>query len=145
MKKLYIIACVLVLSFVALGQQITQENRFENSNDVPLFDGDPPSGGKLNKYIYSQLRNPEGDIKDSITGNFMVLIKYAIDVDGSVVDTEIVRGAHPSHPFLDNEVLRVFNSMPKWTPAFNKGKPVKTQVLTPVFYGDPNKPNSEGQ
>jgi len=137
MKKIFIVFCMLILSCVAFGQQAMQKTRSENNNDVPLFDGAPPRGEPLIKYILSQFRYPEGD---TIVGSFVVVIKFAIDVDGSVVDTEIMKNLHPSHqshPFLDNEVLRVFNSMPKWTPAFNQGKPVKTQVMYPVYYRYP--------
>ena len=120
MKKIYIITFTLVLSYAAFGQQTT-----------PLFDGGPGVSEKLNPYIYSQLRKPE---PDTIVGRFTIVIQYAIDVDGSVVDTKIVQGAHP---ILDAEVLRVFNSIPKelWTPALNnRGKPVKSQIISPVFY-----------
>ena len=117
MKKIFIISCMLVLYHAAWGQQTT-----------PIFDGG------LGGYVASQLNNHnlEGrDEKlDSIKGAFVVVVKFFVDVDGSV-DAEIYQGAHP---ILDKEVLRIFNSMPKdkWTPAFNNGKPVKTYVIYPV-------------
>ena len=120
MKKVFIISCMLVLSHATFGQQTT-----------PIFDGGKGTE-KLGGYVTSQLNNHnlEGrDEKlDSIKGTFAVVVKFFVDVDGSVVDAEIYKGAHP---ILDKEVLRVFNSMPKdkWTPAFNNGKPVKTSVV----------------
>jgi len=123
MKKIYFITCLLVLSCAAFGQQTT-----------PSFDGGSGTE-KLSKYIASQLSYPE-EIKDSITGNLAFVIKFAIDVDGSVVDTEIMQS---THPFFNNEVLKVFNSMPKelWAPALNRGKPIKTQIMYQGVFGHP--------
>ena len=85
----------------------------------------------------------------------MIMVRFAINVDGSVVDVQIRRtgsgsGSTPQS-ILEAEVLRVFNSMPKelWTPSINHrtGKPVKFGPITaPVFYDKPpNKPIGEGQ
>ena len=127
MKKFYIAFYMLVLSCIAFGQQTS-----------PLFDGVEVSSKKLQIYLNSQL---SADFK-KVLSQFpkeeylsyshgvvgVVVIQYAIDVDGSVVDTKIFQSAHP---LLDAEVLRIFNSMPKelWTPAFNRGKPVKTHGM----------------
>jgi len=120
MKKIFIISCMLVLSCTVLGQRTT-----------PLFNGDENTK-TLGAYL-GQLCNPE--IMDSITGTFVVMVKFSIDVDGSVVDAKILKSAHP---ILDKEALRMFNSMSKdkWTPAFNRGKPVKTEMVYPVIFTD---------
>jgi len=139
MKKIYIITFMLALSFVAFGQQAT-------NNSSPQFDGEESnekSKEKINIYLNSQL---SADFK-KVLSQFpkeeylsyshgvvgVVVIQYAIDVDGSVVDTKIFQSAHP---LLDAEVLRIFNSMPKWTPAYNRGKPVKTQMvyMVPIHF-----------
>ena len=127
MKKIYIITFMLALSCVAFGQQAT-------NNSDPQFDGEESnekSREKINKYIYSQIRTTvfEEAMKNSITGS--VIVQFHIDVDGSVVDAKIFLGAHP---LLDAEALRIFNSMPKWTPAYNRGKPVKTMMIWPVHF-----------
>ena len=123
---------MLVLSCVAFGQQAT-------NNSSPQFDGEETnekSKEKINIYLNSQL---SADFK-KVLSQFpkeeylsyshgvvgVVVIQYAIDVDGSVVDTKIFQS---THPLLDAEVLRIFNSMPKWTPAYNRGKPVKTPMV----------------
>ena len=150
MKKIFIISCMLVLYHVAFGQQTP-----------PLFDGGKGTE-KLGAYLVSQLSNPkERDEKiDSITGNFVVLVKFSVDVDGSVIDTEIYQILDATdgsvvdtktyqnvHPVLNKEVSRVFNSMPKdkWTPAFNGRKPVKTTIIYPILFSPPKKIHDEGQ
>ena len=139
MKKIYIISCMLVLSYAAFGQQITQGTMSENNNNAPIFDGDP-SGEKFKKYLDAQIIYPVEALKDSIAGG--VVIRFVIDVDGSVIDAEVIRSAHP---LLDNEVLRVFKSLPKWTPRFNQGKPEKTQLVYPIFLSPPKKTHGKGQ
>jgi len=143
MKKIFIIFYMLVLSCVIFGQQT-----------MPSFDGGKGME-KLGGYLISQLNNPEerNEKIDSIAGNFVVLVKFSVDVDGSVIDTEIYQildAADGSvvdtkiyqsvHPILDKEVSRVFNSIPKdkWTPTFNNGgKPVKTAgIIYPVIFTD---------
>jgi len=151
MKKIFIISCMLFLSYAVFGQQTT-----------PSFDGGKGME-KLGGYLISQLNNPEerNEKIDSITGNFVVLVKFSVDVDGSVIDTEIyqiLNAANGSvvdtkiyqsvHPILDKEISRVFNSMPKdkWTPAFNGGKPVKTAgIIHPILFSPPKKTHGEGQ
>ena len=151
MKKVFITLCMLFLSCTIFGQQTT-----------PSFDGGKGME-KLGGYLVSQLSNPEErDEKiDSITGNFVVLVKFSVDVDGSVIDTEIYQildAADGSvvdtkvyqsvHPILDKEVSRVFNSMPKdkWTPAFRNGRPVKTAgIIYPIVFSPPKKTHGEGQ
>ena len=101
MKKIYIIFCLLSLSCATFGQ---------------IFEDDP-SGGKLREYFSTQIHYPKEILKDSIRGN--VIVRFAIDVDGSVVDAELVRGLHP---LLDAEILKAIESMPKWTTRLNQGK-----------------------
>ncbi|MDD3388060.1 MAG: energy transducer TonB [Prevotella sp.] len=39
-----------------------------------------------------------------------------------------------THPLLDNEALRVVESMPKWTPGKVKGKAVRTSMTLPISF-----------
>lgn len=65
-----------------------------------------------------------------------MVVELVIDVDGSVYDAKIVRNAHP---LLDEEALRIINSMPKWTPGIHLGKPVQVRVTVPVIFRLPRQ------
>ena len=49
----------------------------------------------------------------------------------SIVDAQVVRGVDP---YLDKEALRVINSMPKWKPGMQRGKPVRVRYTVPVNF-----------
>ena len=37
-------------------------------------------------------------------------------------------------PYLDKEALRVINTMPKWKPGMQRGKPVRVKFTVPVMF-----------
>jgi protein TonB len=63
-----------------------------------------------------------------------VLVRFMVDVDGTISKTEIVQSGSNS---FDREVMRVLKKMPKWKPALQNGVKVAvyfTQLVT--FVGD---------
>ena len=132
MKRIYIIPCLFVFSCVAFGQQITDKSSHK-------FDVATSSSRKIVEYIASQFTFPDVK-KDTITGIFAVLIKFAVDVDGSVVDAEIMFSTHPE---LNAEVLKIVKSMPKWKPAYNRrGRLEKTPMIIQGVFSFRNKSES---
>ena len=53
------------------------------------------------------------------------------NTDGSIVDAKVVRSVDP---YLDKEALRVINTMPKWKPGMQRGKPVRVKFTVPVMF-----------
>ena len=51
--------------------------------------------------------------------------------DGSIVDAEAVKSPHPA---LAAEALRVVKSMPKWKPAKEGGKVVRSRFNIPIMF-----------
>lgn len=60
-----------------------------------------------------------------------VILSFIVDTDGSVVDVKVVRS--PSQ-HLSEEALRLVNIMPKWEPAVEKGKIVRTRYNLPIMF-----------
>ena len=58
-----------------------------------------------------------------------IIAAFTIEKDGSLSEFEIEKSLNP---FLDNEWLRVLKLMPKWKPAMQNGKPVKTRYKLPI-------------
>ena len=56
---------------------------------------------------------------------------FVVNKDGSIVDAEVIRGVDPS---LDKEAIRVINTMPKWSPGKQRGKPVRVKYTVPVTF-----------
>ena len=66
---------------------------------------------------------------DCIQGK--VFIQFVIERDGSITDVKVVRGVDAS---LDKEAVRVVQSMPKWKPGKQRGKPVRVAYTLPINF-----------
>ena len=110
-------------------------NRFEIVDEKPRFlDGDEDS---FSKWIEEHIEYPEVAINNSVYGKIM--LTFVIDVNGSVTDisvlsTEISTEISGVGRTLENEVIRVLSTSPKWTPGYVNGKPVKVRYNFPVIF-----------
>ena len=143
-----VIAMILVLAF-ACEQKDTVEMpavKSENLPPEPPVKG-PDQNGQPIFYVVEQMPQfPGGDMalksfiskavkypvvaqKDGIQGK--VYVSFVISKDGSVTDARIARSVDPS---LDNEALRVINSLPKWKPGTQRGIPVNVSFTVPINF-----------
>ena len=60
-----------------------------------------------------------------------MVVGHDVDESGNFVDAKITESVCKE---IDDEVLRVLNSSPKWTPATTKGKNVRVELLLPVEF-----------
>jgi TonB family protein len=60
-----------------------------------------------------------------------VIVRFVVDKNGNVTDSEILKGASP---LLDAEAIRVVNAMPKWTPGKQKGEIVSVYYTLPIVF-----------
>lgn len=58
-----------------------------------------------------------------------VFVNFVIEKDGSISNVQVARGVDP---LLDDEAVRVVKSLPKFTPAKQRGKPVRMQYTVPI-------------
>lgn len=88
-------------------------------------------GGELalRKFIANAIKYPVIAQENGIQGK--VYVNFVVDKDGSVTQARIARGVDPS---LDKEALRVVNSLPKWKPGMQRGKPVKVSYTVPISF-----------
>ena len=101
-------------------------------NDEPPLPSHGPSfpGGPAAwlKFLQRILQSPE-DIEPG--KRVEVLIRFWVDIDGSVSRPEIIRSGGEA---FDKEVLRVMKKMPKWDPAVQAGKPIAVAYQQPVIF-----------
>lgn len=74
----------------------------------------------LSKYLAENVKFPENAKKDSLSRK--VFVQFVINQDGDVENVKVARGVDKA---FDKEAIRVVESMPKWEPAKQFGKPVK--------------------
>ena len=133
-------------------QQLNVKNESANDNDsiynVVSENAEFPGGDvALSDWMRKNMKYPEECRKQGIQGR--VVISFVVNKDGSIVDLETVRSPHPA---LAEEGLRVVKSMPKWEPAKEGGKVVRSRFNIPIMfrldggkktqYTSPQKPQS---
>ena len=109
-------------------EEIQEEEVFYIVEDMPTFNGGDPAT-EFRKYIAQNLRYPEIAAENGISGR--VIVQFAVNKTGSVVDATIVRSIDPA---LDKEAIRVVMSSPKWTPEKQRGKAVKVLFTFPINF-----------
>lgn len=127
---------ILLISISSYAQDIPLPPEIECSNcpqveevyQFPDSTAQFPGGleGAI-KYIQEHLKYPQN------VGCFQgkVYIGFIIEKDGSISNVEVLRGVHPE---ADKEAVKVIKSMPKWQPAYDQGKAVRSREILPVSF-----------
>ena len=114
---------ILLVCFVAsMAMNVVAQER----EQLPQF---PGGDTELMNFVAQNLVYPEQAIKDKVQGR--VIVEMVIETTGEVVDTKILRSVSPE---CDAEVLRIVRLMPKWTPGYKDGEPVRTTFVLPVVF-----------
>ena len=94
----------------------------------PTFNGEDANA--FARWVYEHLTYPESAKDKGAEGR--ALVQFSIMPDGSIGETELLRGIDPD---IDAELLRVVNSCDvKWVPGTQNGKPVKVTFTFPVVF-----------
>ena len=94
--------------------------------EMPQFVGGTSA---LMQYLGTNTKYPKEAYEAHLQGR--VAVSFVVRKDGSVSNAEISRSVAPS---LDAEALRVVQSMPKWTPGKQNGKPVNVKYVVPITF-----------
>ncbi len=81
------------------------------------------------QFLGKNLKYPRLAKENGIEGT--VVIRFLVDKEGNITDTEIVREIGGG---CGKEALRVINKMTKWMPGKQQGKAVKVQFNVPVKF-----------
>jgi TonB family protein len=103
-----------------------KENLYVVTEELPCYPGGTDA---LQKFLLANLRYPEDAKKKGIQGR--VLITYIIGVNGEVTGTKVIRGVSPD---IDQEALRLTNTITGWKPAAQNGNPIPMVVTMPVEF-----------
>ena len=108
-------------------EEVVEEEIFQIVETMPEF----PNGGLqgLMKFLSDNIKYPTIAQENGTQGR--VSVQFVVNRDGSIVDAKVVKGVDP---YLDREALRVINSMPKWKPGMQRGKPVRVRYTVPVLF-----------
>lgn len=137
--KAIVVVCICLSVFTACESQMidlastraTTTTLSQTADSLFVDDEQPASfpGGQeaLLAFLDQSVRYPEG-YESCAQGR--VVVRFTIDVDGSIVDPKVIKSLDPP---LDKEALRVVGLMPKWIPAKEKGKNKRTEYVLPIL------------
>lgn len=94
--------------------------------EMPEFPGGEMA---LREFIAKTVEYPADALKDSIQGK--VYVTFVVKADGSIGDSKVARGVHPS---LDKEAVRVVYALPKWKPGKQGGNAVDVSYTVPIQF-----------
>ena len=89
----------------------------------------PGGNAKLMEFLRKELVYPQIAIDNNVQGR--VFVQFVVNRDGSIQDVKVTRGVDP---ILDEEAIRVVKKMPKWVPAEQRGKTVRSRFTLPVMF-----------
>lgn len=103
-----------------------EEEIFVVVENQPEF---PGGQAAMMKFLSENIKYPVIAQENGIQGR--VICNFVVERDGSITDVQVVRGVDPS---LDKEAVRVIQSMPRWKPGMQRGKPVRVRFTLPVVF-----------
>ena len=126
MKRLIILSLALLVGFMMSVYAQTSQPSFPGGDEA------------LMQYLADNVRYPEIAAEMGIEG--VVTVEFTIKADGSIADAKIVRMVDPD---LEEEALRLVNSMPRWTPASDNGTPADARYSLPIKFRLPTPASPE--
>lgn len=99
---------------------------YDNPEEVASYPGDMET---FWTFLMKNLHYPEDAEADSVQGR--VIVRFVVEKDGSLTNYEIL---HSPDDRLTDEALRVLRMMPRWQPAKNNGRPVRSRYVVPVAF-----------
>jgi len=103
-----------------------KEQTFSVVEKMPQF---PGGESELMKFIGQNLKYPVKAQKMGIQGR--IIIRFVVNKLGKVEKAEVLRGLDQE---LDQEGLRVINTLPDWIPGEQKGKKVSVYYVLPITF-----------
>ena len=104
--------------------------------EMPMFPGGEEA---MFKYFTKNLEYPLEEKNNNISGT--VFVSFVVEPDGSISNTELLREIKGA-PGLNKETLRAVSEMPKWTPGYQRGLPIRVQYNLPVRWVLPDTTNT---
>lgn len=125
--KVALMMLVLLFSFMTSTAQTKKNDMLFSVVEVmPQYPGGQIA---MMKYIMENIKYPKQAMKERIQGR--VTVRFIVEKDGSISDVKPILSVHP---LLNKEAVRVVESMPKWSPGKQNGKPVRVRFNLPVMF-----------
>lgn len=107
---------------------IDLESPVTYADEEPIFPGGSDS---LKVYLSKHIVYPQFDKENGNEGT--VYVQFVVEKNGMVNKVQLQKGVQGA-PGLGKEAVRVVSAMPKWSPGYLKGVPVRYQMTLPVAF-----------
>lgn len=124
----FLLLCCTTISVSqnCINQDAKLNKEVQQQNVRPQF----PGGNKaLVDFLSKNIKYPESAKQNKVSGR--VVVMFQVDVDGTISNVSIAQSLTPE---CDKEAKRVVSLMPKWTPAIQNGKPIRSFYQIPIVF-----------
>ncbi len=83
---------------------------------------------KLLEHVTNNFKFPQQARELNLQGR--IYVKFVVERNGSVSSIEVLRGVDP---LLDSEAIRCVQTLPRISPAQQRGKPVRMSFVLPIY------------
>lgn len=134
MKGFTILFCIILSSLILKAQlnlhpdSSKKEITIDSTMRVEIESEFPGGSQGWNRFLSSNLVYPPKAVRKNIQGQ--VVARFIVEKDGSLSNIEIVSGPKE----LWQAVLDALNQSPRWKPAFQNGKKVKSYKSQPFNF-----------
>lgn len=130
LKALFITLLLFYFIFPQMGQNIFYQKKDKiyqlmELDSMPIFEGGYDS---LITYVDRNFTFPEIYADASIQGR--VICKFIVTESGKITNVKIIQGIDKE---LDEEVVRVIYSMPRWFPGKKNSQAVKSEYFLAIY------------
>lgn len=101
---------------------------FLKVEDPPKFNGSEDLT-EFWKYVQQHVNYPEKAREFGLEGK--IIVNFVVDEKGDIINIELLKKIDP---LLDNEVIKVLEEAPLWTPGKQRHRPVKVRFTIPVIF-----------
>lgn len=107
-------------------EEVEELEIFTVVESMPEF---PGGDAARMKFLQENIKYPQLARESGIQGT--VYVTFVVETNGKVTDVKVLRGIGGG---CDEEAVRVIQSMPRWVPGKQRGKPVRVQFNMPIRF-----------
>ena len=124
-----------------VNYEITKQGTPPAENETPESESDkilevaevmpqfPGGQSELMAYLAKNIKYPATAQENGTQGR--VIVEFVVKSDGSISDVQVARSVDPA---LDQEAIRLIESMPKWIPGRQNGQNVNVKYTLPILF-----------
>jgi TonB family protein len=118
-----------------LPDKVLSDETFVAVEEMPMY---PGGDAALLDFIRKNTKYPEEAKANKIQGR--VIVRFVVNEKGNVEDAVIMKGVDP---LLDDEAIRVVNSLGQFKPGMQGGNPVSVYYMVPISFGLPENESKQ--